>query len=244
MSLHHARYLIFFLVFCAPLLMGSNCHKAPVEGGGTAQTDNVTPPEVELQVVSIDPASAAVDTPFQAHVYGSAFRVGARLLLGSVETPDIDVVDANTIVASVPALPSGIYDVTVTNPDGQRGVLRRGLTIGTPTRSCAHVTIWFDFDSSEIRADALGTLRDQATCLGQSRGTIRVEGHCDARGTTDYNIALGQRRAAAVQRNLVGQGISPSRVDTISYGEERPLVQGSGEDVWARNRRAEILLED
>lgn len=238
----HARFLIPFIMLF-PLLMGSKCKKTPPPDPVGTTPDDATPPEVELQVVSIDPASGVSNEPFNARVYGSSFSDGARVLFGTNEGAQVNVLDSNTIKLIVPALTTGVYDVVVTNPSGQRAVLRRGLTIGGASSSaCSHVTVQFDFDSSELNSEAIRALSAQASCMGGSRGTIRVEGHCDERGTSEYNIALGQRRASVVQKYLTSQGISPSRLETISYGEERPLAQGSGESTWARNRRAEIYL--
>ena len=104
-------------------------------------------------------------------------------------------------------------------------------------------TIYFDFDRSNIRPDQADELRRNADMLrSRPRLTIRIEGHCDERGTTDYNIALGQRRAAAARAFLVEQGISPERIVVVSYGEERPADPGHDEAAWARNRRDEFMI--
>ena len=106
------------------------------------------------------------------------------------------------------------------------------------------VTIYFDFDRSELRSDQLPRLRqDLAFMQADSAVRVRIEGHCDERGTTDYNLALGERRAKAARDWLVSQGIAPSRIRTISYGEERPVDPGHDEAAWARNRRDEFHPE-
>jgi len=97
--------------------------------------------------------------------------------------------------------------------------------------------IFFDTDSSVIRADAQTTLARQAQWLNQYPNyQITVEGHADERGTREYNLALGERRAAIVKDFLVSQGVDPARIDTISYGKERPIAAGSSEQAWAQNR--------
>lgn len=99
--------------------------------------------------------------------------------------------------------------------------------------------VFFAFDKSELSSSARATLDRQALWLRQYPSTqIVVEGHCDERGTREYNLALGERRANAVKEYLVAQGIDPNRVRTISYGKERPAVAGSNEAAWAQNRRA------
>ena len=105
-------------------------------------------------------------------------------------------------------------------------------------------TVYFAFDSAVLRAPSQRVLRQQAAWLERNAGArVIVEGHADERGTRDYNLALGARRAEAVRTFLVGLGIAPERIETISYGEERPAVAGSGEEAWARNRRAVTRIE-
>jgi len=99
--------------------------------------------------------------------------------------------------------------------------------------------VFFDFDKSTLSAKAQETLDKQAAWLTRVSGaTILVEGHCDERGTREYNLALGDRRATAVRDYLVSKGIVASRIKTISYGKERPAVLGSNEWAWSQNRRA------
>jgi peptidoglycan-associated lipoprotein len=97
--------------------------------------------------------------------------------------------------------------------------------------------VFFDFDHSDIKAEGQTTLQRQATWLKQYPSvTVTVEGHCDERGTREYNLALGNRRANAVKSALVALGIPANRVQTISYGKDRPIVVGSNEAAWAQNR--------
>lgn len=105
--------------------------------------------------------------------------------------------------------------------------------------------VHFDFDKSDIRPDAEEVLQRKVTVLREYPGVeLRLEGHCDERGSNEYNLALGQRRAEAVKRYLVSYGLSAGRFATISYGEERPLDRGSNEEAWATNRRAEFTITD
>ena len=99
--------------------------------------------------------------------------------------------------------------------------------------------IFYDFDKSELRPEARRTIERWAAWLKQyPQNTVTIEGHADERGTREYNIALGERRATAARNFLVSQGIDARRVATISYGKERPAVLGSNEAAWSQNRRA------
>jgi peptidoglycan-associated lipoprotein len=102
--------------------------------------------------------------------------------------------------------------------------------------------VFFDYDSAELRPDALGTLDAVAAWLAQNpQVNATIEGHCDERGTREYNLALGERRAAAVASYLAAAGVDPARLQTVSYGKERPAVVGSDETAWAQNRRAAFV---
>ncbi len=104
--------------------------------------------------------------------------------------------------------------------------------------------IFFDFDSSAITEIAQGVLAEKAEWLrANAAATVVVEGHCDERGTNEYNLALGDRRALTVKGYLVNLGVAPDRLRTISYGEERPVDPGHGEAAWARNRRAHFVID-
>ena len=103
--------------------------------------------------------------------------------------------------------------------------------------------VFFGYDSSDLDSDALELLQDQVAWLKQNSDvSITIEGHCDERGTREYNLALGEKRAQAVKNYLIGLGINPDRVSTISYGKERPAVVGSNDGAWAQNRRSVTLV--
>jgi peptidoglycan-associated lipoprotein len=104
--------------------------------------------------------------------------------------------------------------------------------------------VYFAYDSSTLDATAQATLRNKAQFLRDNQGVpVTVEGHCDERGTVEYNIALGERRAEAAKKFLVDLGIDAGQLTTISYGEERPLVQGHDEAAWAKNRRDQFVVK-
>ncbi|MFA7074187.1 MAG: peptidoglycan-associated lipoprotein Pal [Endomicrobiaceae bacterium] len=104
-------------------------------------------------------------------------------------------------------------------------------------------TIYFSLDSSNVGAEALDTLKANSNFLKNNpKVNIVIEGHCDERGTTEYNLALGQRRAVKVKEYYVQLGIAPNRIATVSYGEEMPADKRSNEAGWAKNRRAETKV--
>ncbi|MEK9935299.1 MAG: peptidoglycan-associated lipoprotein Pal [Rhodobiaceae bacterium] len=104
-------------------------------------------------------------------------------------------------------------------------------------------TVYFAFDSSALTADTEGTLMRQAAFLNANPALmVTIEGHCDERGTREYNLALGERRATAARDYLLAQGVDSARIRTISYGKERPAVAGSNESAWAKNRRAATVI--
>jgi peptidoglycan-associated lipoprotein len=103
--------------------------------------------------------------------------------------------------------------------------------------------IYFDYDKDEIRDDQTAALEAKIPVLTLNTNIrIRVLGNTDNRGSDEYNLALGQRRAATVKRYLVSRGIAESRIETVSFGEERPAMQGENEDAWAKNRRDEFEI--
>lgn len=100
--------------------------------------------------------------------------------------------------------------------------------------------VYFDFDQATLKPETRALLLAHADRMKSSGGSVRLEGHADERGSREYNIALGERRANAVRDFLVLQGVSASSLEVVSYGEERPLATGSDESAYAQNRRVEI----
>jgi peptidoglycan-associated lipoprotein len=105
--------------------------------------------------------------------------------------------------------------------------------------------VFFDLDKSNVTAAEAAKLEKQAAWLAQNENVsvrVVVEGHCDARGTSEYNLGLGKRRAEAVKAFLVSKGVAADRIDTVSYGKERPAVVGSDEAAYAKNRRGVTVV--
>jgi peptidoglycan-associated lipoprotein len=124
---------------------------------------------------------------------------------------------------------------------GDRGDLS-GSEVRQPTAELE--SVYFDFDMALVKDDQKPTLRTNATAIQNHADWRRVtiEGHCDERGSEEYNLALGERRANAVKRYLTTLGVPESKLDTVSFGESRPGVQGHDESAWRWNRRAEFRV--
>jgi peptidoglycan-associated lipoprotein len=145
--------------------------------------------------------------------------------------------------SGVSTLPPASSSVPSMSSSGvQRGTLGNPADVERELASTGD-TVFFAFDNYTLDSQAQGTLDRQAAVLLRSGSIpVTIQGHADERGTREYNLALGERRATAVKDYLVAFGVNPSRIRTISYGEERPAVAGSSEAAWAKNRRAVTVV--
>ncbi len=128
---------------------------------------------------------------------------------------------------------------------GATGAGTSGVRPGSQEDLVANVgdRVFFDFDKSDLKPEARRTIERWAAWLKQyPNTTVTIEGHCDERGTREYNIALGERRASSAKNFLTSLGVDARRVATISYGKERPAVVGSNEAAWSQNRRAVMVV--
>jgi len=223
------------------LLAGGGCKKKPPAPPPPPPPQAV---EVRLQVTSVSPSSIEPGKPVTLTVNGGGFEDGASVNFikdATVGTgTEVRVNSSNSLSVTTPAMPLGTFDVKVTNPSGESSTLRGGLIVKNMNVACKNVTVNFDFDRSNIRSDARSTLDGHMSCFQSLTGQISVTGHADERGTVDYNLALGLRRANSVKDHLTRGGVSGSRVSTTTRGEEEPAQRGSNEAAWAANRRAEI----
>ena len=120
---------------------------------------------------------------------------------------------------------------------------RRAADAIAGARAALTAVVYYEFDSADLTDAARSTLDAKVPAMSANPAVrIRIAGHTDERGSDEYNLALGQRRAAAAKRYLTERGVDGARIDVISYGEERPAVQGSGEGAWQQNRRAEFEI--
>lgn len=135
-----------------------------------------------------------------------------------------------------------VTDSGASTSGASQGGAWQGDPLDNPDSLLYTKVIYFDFDKSDIRSESVATLRAHADyLLSNSAASITVEGHCDERGSREYNIGLGERRASAIKRFLEAEGVSDSQINTISYGEERPADPGHGEAAWAMNRRGVLV---
>ena len=117
-------------------------------------------------------------------------------------------------------------------------------TLMDQARSAGFGDVFFEFDSAVLDPAATGQLKANATWLVQNPDVaVMIEGHCDERGTAEYNIALGERRSEVTKSFLANAGVSVSRMETVSYGEERPFDSGHNEMAWSQNRRAHFVFK-
>ena len=160
----------------------------------------------------------------------------ALLMLGACETSS-DEQAATDSGGSATSSSSSDDVVSSTTIPGPTPGSQEDLTVNVGDR------VFFDFDKSDIRPDARETIDTLAVWLGANPSvTLTIEGHADERGTTEYNLALGERRALAVRAYLVGLGVDANAVQTRSMGEESPASFGHDESAWSANRRAEFLV--
>ncbi|HHO51365.1 MAG TPA: hypothetical protein ENK18_10935 [Deltaproteobacteria bacterium] len=221
----------------------AGCKKAP-DPAPIPPPVEVNPVEVTLQVAAVSPPSSYTGRATDVLVMGSGFGQGARVQVGSAAATTVLFRDANELKVTLPALPAGTHDVRVINADGREAVLRSGFVVeeSIDLARCGYVVVYFDVDRSDLTSAAQQLLEDLRDCFAATSAPITIEGHADERGTTDYNLALGQRRALAVQQLLLSLGVPMGRLSVTSWGEEQPAKRGYGERVWAENRRVELTL--
>ena len=139
----------------------------------------------------------------------------------------------------VPSTTAGGTTSTTTPANPNAGLVRNELT--DPNSPLAKRSIYFDYDSNSVKDEYRGLIQAHSRYLTDKRDAhIRIEGNCDERGSREYNLALGQRRAESVKKIMTVLGVPANHVETVSYGEEKPMAQGHDEQSWSQNRRADI----
>ena len=155
----------------------------------------------------------------------------ATLLLAACETPPEE---SGGSTAATTATTSTTTAPTISGPTPGS---QEDLVVNVGDR------VFFDYDKSDLSPEARATVEALAAWMASYPATtIGIEGHCDERGTREYNLALGERRASSVHDYLAALGVDPGRLSTISYGKERPGVLGSNEESWAQNRRGSFVV--
>ena len=161
-----------------------------------------------------------------------ALVIVALFVAGCSSTSKTGGGDSSTQSGSGAEVGATMDDTTVVVQDVNQG----SSDIGT--------IFYFDYDKSELRPEVRSQLRDQAGLLADRTGVVRLEGHADERGTREYNMALGERRAKAIANYLASLGVPSSQIEIVSYGEEKPAALGHDESAYSLNRRVELIYID
>lgn len=182
-----------------------------------------------------------------------AFACSSLLLMTSCAKKQVKVEEAAPTAApeAKPAAPAAkvpigegeAYKKAEAERQAKLRALEREAALRNEMEAFMSENIYFDFDKSDLKPEAQAILKKKAAWLkANPKFFVRIEGHCDERGTNEYNLALGERRAYAAKKFLIDLGVSENRIRTISYGEERPADPGHNEEAWAKNRRDEFKL--
>lgn len=232
----------FVFLTCIALALAGCPKKQPAVEPPTPEP--ATPREPAVEISGVKPDSTTLGRAVTVSVQGRGFEEGAELFLGSRKPGGVDVLDGGEITFRVDeTVPVGRYDVRVVNPDGEQAVMPGGFTVlGKQEGGCVLGPIVFDYDQAVLSAGMRQAIAHNKSCAEQKKFTrLRLEGHADSRGETEYNLALGQRRADSVKSYLANLGFPGGSITTVSYGEERPVVSGHDESAWSQNRRVEFV---
>jgi peptidoglycan-associated lipoprotein len=245
------RMLFLFSVLATVVTLGA-CHKEKVTAAPPpAPPPAAAPPAAPVISLTAEPATVEKGQSVTLS-WASQNATGVTL------QPGVGNVQATGSTTVTPDS-STTYVATATGPGGSQTASAR-VTVTTPPPSAppppmkasvregdifeAHIQdAYFDYDKSDIRADAQQTLTADADVLKSYPDMVfTIEGHCDERGSEEYNLGLGDRRATAAKNFLVNLGVSPNRIFTISYGKDRPFCTESTEQCWQSNRRAHFVF--
>ena len=183
-------------------------------------------------------------------LFAVAFFVAACETASQTSTDSAGDTTASSTSSTASASGSSSTSSTASSSSGSAssgssssGSAAGNMTSPADTLATIGNTVYFSYDSAALDGNSKGSLFRQAAFLNANPTlTVTIEGHCDERGTREYNLALGERRAAAARDYLLAQGVDPARIKVISYGKERPVMAGSNEESWAKNRRAATVL--
>jgi len=246
------NFLILFYI-----LIGCKKNTGVNNAQDTQKTDDkIVPANVDsnLRLVEIFPNVLEEGVRSEATVMGTGFTAGSQIFIGDRVSPVENIVfqESSVLEITIPALAKGTYNIRIENLDGDSHTLYGAIDVEDAnlvdnhaelSERCAEVLIYFSQANFSLDDTAKEKLDENISCF-DNRFMYAIEGHCDERGTTEYNISLGQKRAEIVQEYLLSKGVLLDRIETVSYGEERPATQGDGEGSWSKNRRAIIKIND
>jgi peptidoglycan-associated lipoprotein len=242
----HARILFGSLL--AILALSAACKKPPIEAPPPPPPPVAAPPA--KPTANLQASSNTIQRGESATLTWSSTNATTLSL-----SPGIGNVSAEGTQRVTPT-DSTTYTLTATGPGGSADA-NVHITVNVPPPPVAKAPeptlqelfdkevkdAYFDYDKADVRADARDALTQSASFFrAYPQMKIVIEGHCDERGSTEYNLALGDRRAAAAKQFLVSLGIAADRMETVSYGKERPFCSASTEDCWKQNRRAHLVM--
>jgi len=256
MSSARTKGFAFTLLFFTLIALG--CHKAPANPPSAPPPAAPPPPAAApAPTITLRAQPATIDRGGSTTLQWTATNATSVTI-----TPGVGDVSV-TGNRSVNPTSSVTYTATATGAGGSATDTAR-ITVNVPAATSTTTptdrgnitnvpladaftqnvkTIYFDYDKSDIRPDQVSTLQGNATWLKSNQNVrFTIEGHCDERGSEEYNLALGDRRANTVKEFLVAQGVAANRIMTVSYGEERPVCREATEDCFAKNRRAAFTL--
>ncbi len=241
----HSRILFGSLL--AILALSAACKKPAPEAPPTPPPTPTAPPA--RPTVNLQASSSIIQRGETVTLTWSSTNATSLNL-----SPEIGAVTAEGTQRVTPR-DSITYTITATGPGGSADAnVHITVSAPPPASKPAAPTVqelfdkevkdaFFDYDKADIRTDARDALSQTATFLrSYPQVKVAIEGHCDERGSTEYNLALGDRRAAAVKAFLASLGISADRMETVSYGKERPFCSASTEECWQQNRRGHIIM--
>jgi len=221
-----------FSLFMAVALVGAGCKKTPKNVTPIPRGDRYAPPIV----TSLPPTEPLGQTPTTGTPYvppNNGNLAGNRLNNGGNVRPQ-DLTSTTAVDPETGATATGFTAMQDIDPAYGRAIDR--TLLGT-------ATVYFEYDRFNIRASEADKVKEVAKFLKEnSSHDLVIEGHCDERGTDEYNRALGERRALSVRENLISLGVSAGRITTRSFGEDQPAHPGQTEEAYALNRRAEFVV--
>ena len=237
-------YRASLFVVLAAALFTFGCHKTPKQVAAQP-TKSVAPPSAQPTVtLQADPTSVEKGDP-------STLSWTSTDATQLTIAPDVGSVTAQGSTKVTPSA-STTYTITASGPGGSTNATAR-ITVATAAAATSEPTLdelfgknvrdaYFDFNKADVRSDARDALGKTADFLrNYPQIRVTIEGHCDERGSTEYNLALGDRRASAVKQYLISLGISADRLNTVSFGKEKPFCMQSTEDCYQQNRRGHFV---
>lgn len=239
--LFSARLLVI-LGLAFPLLSACPKQQPPEDGGST---DVVEP---SLQITRLSPSSTTAGEPVTVTAAGVGFEAGSKIYLGTTEARGVDVLSADSLTFRASEfLDVGDYDVRIVTPTGEQAVATSGFSVRPRPEEqsdCSLGVVHFEFAESKLSAEVRALLAANAECIEtQKYAAVRLEGHADERGSTIFNLSLGEERAEAVRDYLIDLGVDRAVFSIVSYGEERPVNRAFTEESWAENRRVEFAVQ-